>query len=317
MNESKLKIALIRCHYFSDCLNPRNGVLNFRARSCVALPRRPASLATMQFLVGLLLAGGVYFGQQPQPVTDLPALDTVMAQVATNQDRGEAARKQFRCIQHIHIATSKPGFGVMREETADYEFAPGATETALQFHRLTGRYWNQGKYEDFNGEPVPAAKSWDADYIRDVRMCLTNEKSRCASTPPLFPLTSEEQKQYDFRFIGRETLRERDVYHVAFTPKNKSMLAWAGEAYIDATDLQPVRVFTNLSRRVPFAVRTVLGTDISGFGYNIEYKRREDGKWLPTSYGTEYELRLFFHINRTVSVSMDTLFQNLEKNSTN
>lgn len=271
----------------------------------------------MRFLVGLLLVCGMSFSQQPRAGIDLPSVDTVMAQVGANQDRSETARKQYRCIQHIRIVTSKPGSRVMREETADYEFVPGATEASLRFLRLTGRYWHQGKYEDFNGEPVPAADTWDADYIRDVRMCLTNEKSRCASTPPLFPLTSEEQKQYDFRLIGRETLRERDVYHVAFTPKNKSMLAWAGEAYIDATDLQPVRVFTNLSRRVPFAVRTVLGTDISGFGYNVEYKRQEDGTWLPTSYGTEYELHLFFHINRTVSVSMDTLFQNPEKNLTN
>jgi len=249
------------------------------------------------------------FGQQQQAGSELPSVNAAMAQVGANQDRSETARKQYRCVEHIHIITSKPGSSVMREEIADYDFVPGATETKMHLLRLTGRYWHQGKYEDFSGEPVPAADSWDADYIRDIRMCLTNEKSRCTTTPLLFPLTSEEQKQYDFRLIGRETLRERDVYHVAFTPKNKTILAWAGEAFIDATDFQPVRVFTNLSQGVPFAVRTFAGTDISGFGYNVEYKRQEDGIWLPSSYGTEYGLRLFFHINRTVSVSMDTSFE--------
>lgn len=107
------------------------------------------------------------------------------------------------------------------------------------------------------------------------------------------------------------------MYHIGFLPKTKNTFAWAGEAYIDVTDFQPVRVFTNLSKRVPFAVRTVLGTDISGFGYNVEYKRLQDGTRLPTSYGTEYELRLFFHINRTVSVSMDTSFVNPQKNPAN
>jgi hypothetical protein len=98
------------------------------------------------------------------------------------------------------------------------------------------------------------------------------------------------------------------VYHIGFMPKDSNPLSLSGEAFIDAADLQPVRVFTNLRRRVPFVVRTALGTDVSGFGYNIDYKRLEDGN-LPASYGTEYEIRLLFHINRTVSVSMDTSFE--------
>jgi hypothetical protein len=70
------------------------------------------------------------------------------------------------------------------------------------------------------GEPVPAADSWDANYIRDVRMCLTGEKSRCDLAPQLFPLTSEEQKKYDFRLMGEEILRGRNAYHIGFVPKN-------------------------------------------------------------------------------------------------
>jgi hypothetical protein len=56
----------------------------------------------------------------------------------------------------------------------------------------------------------------------------------------------------------------------------------------------------------------VFGTDVSGFGYNIEYRKLEDRNYLPASYGAEYELRLLFHINRTVSVSMDTSFKQVE-----
>jgi len=36
----------------------------------------------------------------------------------------------------------------------------------------------------------------------------------------------------------------------------------AGEAYIDAAEVQPVRVFTKLSRRIPLAVRSLLGTEV-------------------------------------------------------
>jgi hypothetical protein len=77
---------------------------------------------------------------------------------------------------------------------------------------------------DFNGEPVPAPDSWDGNYIRDVRMCLTGEDSRCGLAPQLFPLTSEEQKKYDFRLIGQEILRGRDAHHIGFVPKKQERL---------------------------------------------------------------------------------------------
>ena len=268
----------------------------------------------LSVLLGLLLAAATSFPQTVQ--NEPPSVDTVMSRVAVNQDRSEAARKKYRCEQHIHVITSKPGDRVIREEAADYKLLPTPTGTQVQLHRLTGRYWSKGKYENFSGEPVPLPNSWDADYIRDVRMCLTGEKSRCASGPLLFPLSSEEQKQYDFNLLGRETVQGRDAYHISFKPKDKDSLTWAGEAFIDVTEFQPLRVFTNLSRHVPFAVRTVLGTDISGFGYNIVYARQHDGSWFPTSYGTEYELRLFFHVSRAVSVSMDSSFEPAEDNLT-
>jgi hypothetical protein len=262
-------------------------------------------------VLGLLLTTAIFFAQSAQPQADKGPLtvETIMFQVAANQDRSEMLRKQYSSAKHIRIATNKSNGKMMREETADYDIVPTATETRVQLRSLTGRYWHKGKLEDFKDEPVPAAGSWDADYIRDLRMCLTGEQSRCTQAPELFPLTSEEQKRYEFRFMGQETLRGRGVYHIGFMPKDTNPLSLSGEAFIDAADLQPVRVFTNLTRRVPFVVRIALGTDVSGLGYNIEYKRLEDGNYLPASYGTEYEIRLLFHINRTVSVSMDTCFE--------
>jgi hypothetical protein len=53
----------------------------------------------------------------------------------------------------------------------------------------------------------------------------------------------------------------------------------------------------------------MLGTNATGFGYDLEYGRQGDGAWFPISYGTEYELQLFFRIRRTVSVTMDTSFE--------
>jgi hypothetical protein len=96
--------------------------------------------------------------------------------------------------------------------------------------------------------------------------------------------------------MARQTVRVRAVYHIGFAPKKTHPLSLSGEAFIDTADFEPVRVFTKLARRVPFVVRMALGTDISGFGYHIEFKRLQDGNYFPTSYGTEYELRLLFHV---------------------
>jgi hypothetical protein len=38
-------------------------------------------------------------------------------------------------------------------------------------------------------------------------------------------------------------------------------------------------VFTSLLWRLPFVMRTVLGTSVSGIGHDIEYKRQKDGTW--------------------------------------
>ena len=121
----------------------------------------------------------------------------------------------------------------------------------------------------------------------------------------LFPLTSEEQKNYQFRLLGQETQEGRNVYHIGFRPKDKDEITWAGEAYIDAAEFEPVRVFTKLSRRIPFMVRTMLGTDLPGIGFNVVYARQEDGVWFPATFGTEFRIRALFFINRDVSIALE------------
>jgi hypothetical protein len=172
-------------------------------------------------LLVFLLTVGISFGQSVPPGArkERLAVDAIMTRVADNQDRSDALRKQYVCRQRVHIVTGKPGGKVMREETAEYDIVPTATGIQKQLKLLTGRYWYEGKYQDFKGEPIPAAESWDADYIRDVRMCLTGEKSRCALAPQLFPLTSEEQRKYDFRLMGQDILRGRDAYTTLVSPR--------------------------------------------------------------------------------------------------
>jgi hypothetical protein len=259
------------------------------------------------FLLPLLLLAAALWAQDSptEPPKELLSAEAIMARVAANQDRSEVLRKQYVYRQHTHILTHKPKGRLLREETADYDVVPTPDGTQKELKLLTGRYWNKGKYETFEGEPVPEAESLDGSLIHGFREDLSNEKTKDGLAKDLFPLTGEKQKEYEFKLLGQEIQEGRNVYHISFRPKDKNEITWAGEAYIDAAEFQPVRVFTKLSRRIPFMVRTMLGTDLPGIGFNVVYKRQEDGVWFPATFGTEFRIRALFFINRDVSVSLE------------
>jgi len=286
-------------------------------------------------LIALLLAAGLAGGQsmppdvQPEVQTEVQTrplqADDIMARVAANQDRSEALRKEYVYKQHIHIATHKPKTRMMREESADYDVAPLPDGTQKKLKSLTGRYWSKGKYVDFQGEaapepdsgnanlvhnlrnhqPVPESGRTDADLIRNLRNDLLNDKSKDGLARDLFPLTSEEQKDYEFKLLGQEVDEGRNVYHIAFIPKDEEEPTWAGEAFIDAVEFQPVRVFTKMSVRLPLLVRK-MWFDLPGFGFNVVYQRQEDGVWFPSSFGTEFQMQFGaqFFSNRDISISL-------------
>jgi hypothetical protein len=263
---------------------------------------------------GFLLAAAVSLAQsappeqaaQPEPASAPLTADAIMARVAANQDRSEELRKQYVYRQHTHILTHRPKGGrLLREETADYDVVPTPDGTQKELKLLTGRYWAKGKYETFQGEPVPEQDTIDGSLIHGFREDLLNEKTKDGLGKNLFPLTTDGQKDYQFALLGQEMEQGRSVYHIGFRPKDSHDIAWAGEAYIDAAEFQPVRVFTKLSRRIPFAVRTLLGTDVPGVGFNVVYKRQEDGVWFPSTLGTEFRIHVLFFINRDVSVSLE------------
>lgn len=64
-------------------------------------------------------------------------------------------------------------------------------------------------------------------------------------------------------------------------------------------------VFTKLARRLPFGVRTFLGTDLPGVGFAVHYRRQEDGVWFPVSLGSEFRIRALFFFNRNMTVSLE------------
>ncbi|MGH9693689.1 MAG: hypothetical protein ACRD5Z_06085, partial [Bryobacteraceae bacterium] len=160
-------------------------------------------------------------------------------------------------------------------------------------------------YLDFQGDPVPDADSLDGGLTSGLRDDLTNTESKDGIVKNLFPLTSEAQKDLKFELMGKQVVAGRNAYRIRFGPRDAKDFAWAGEALIDEDELQPISVYTRLSRRIPFFIRTLSGTDVPGLGFNVQYKRIADGVWFPVSFGTEFRLHAVFVINRTISVSME------------
>ena len=253
----------------------------------------------------ILLIATVSFAQSAQPNPVALTAEFIMARVAANQDRSEALRKQYVYKQHIDILTHKPGGKLMREETADYNVVPTPDGTKKKLTLLTGRYWHKGRYEQFTGRPTPEEDSFDGYLINDLRDDLSDDTAKDGFARRWFPLTSDEQKDYAFKLLGQEVQQGRSVYHISFQPKDKDGILWAGEVYIDAAEFEPVRVFTKLAQRVPLMIRTLLGIDVPGVGFDVVYQRQADGVWFPATLGSEFRIRAKFVVNRQVSVSLE------------
>jgi len=245
------------------------------------------------------------FSSRPARADDSLTADAIMARVATNQDSSEKLRRQYIYHQHVQVTSKTPSGKILREETADYHIVPKSDRTERTLEQITGRYWHKGKYEAFSGEPVPNPESTDGELVHDFRDEVTDEKSKDGLAHDLFPLTTDEQKDYKFRLIDHELFEGRQAYHIAFTPKDDEDTDWAGEAYIDALEFQPIYVFTKLAQPLPFGVRKFLGTDLPGIGFAVHYRRQDDGVWFPASLGSEFRIRALFFFNRTMTVSLE------------
>jgi hypothetical protein len=230
--------------------------------------------------------------------------DEIMQRVAENQDRAQNERLNFLYDQHVKVSTRRPNGKLAREEVADYTVAPAAKGMDRKQTAIQGRYLKKGHYDEFSGEPVPEG-GIDGGLVKGFRDGLFDKDSKDGLGKDFFPLTTEEQKNLRFELDGQQTVEGRQAYRVRFAPKDSHDFTWVGEAVIDRDDLQPVSVYTRLSRRLPLAVRALLGTDLPGLGFNVRYRRLDKDIWFPDSFGTEFRLKAVFFINRTITVSLE------------
>ena len=254
----------------------------------------------------------------PAGAAESDSAGEIMARVAVKQDAAEKARAAFVYRQNIAIRLRDAHGHLVREELSEYQVTPGARRTNKELVKFAGRcqkggsmvaYATSGKDKD-DGFREEA----DSSLAHNLRDDLTGDrKSKDGVAPELFPLTARQQRKYRFTMQGEETYRGTKVYRIAFAPKDHKPLLdmddddppWSGEALIGKTDFQPMQISTRLARKVPFLVRTALGTNVPGLGFSIEYQKFDKDVWFPVSYGAEFRIHVLFVYSRQISISLD------------
>jgi hypothetical protein len=243
-----------------------------------------------------------------------PALDRILSRVAINQAKAQDMRKLFVYKQDQLLRMNRTNGRLAREERREYLVVPRERASHKELTRFEGKYEYKGKYVPYD-HPGYEYKGMDIDgsLIDDLSRDLTGDRnSRDGLANGQFPLTYHQQLKYDFQLVGTERYRGREVWRIRFEPKSKPHFddlddggaIWKGEALIDAEEYQPVEVHTTMAYKLPMAVRTLLGTDIKGLGFAVQYRKFEDGVWFPVSYGGEFQVRGVFFYKRTISVSL-------------
>jgi hypothetical protein len=275
----------------------------------------------LTFLALILFVSINFMYAQQQP--GLTA-EEIMARVATNQDKTESERAHYVYLQHARIA-SRRGKTIKCEEITDSRVIPTSSGSQLQLLKLEGRLLEKGHYIAYNKLESPSDNDhtaskpdneqnlrakidedpMDRDLVENMRSNLTEAKSKDGISSNLFPLTSKEQAGYTFLLLGRALMNGRDCFHIAFSPSDPDELTWKGDAYIDAAALQPVVIRTAMSRKIPLAVRMLLGTNVPGLGFTIVYAPQPDGLWFPVTFGTEFKLHVLFFLNRQITFSAE------------
>ena len=241
-----------------------------------------------------------------------PTAAEIMARVAANQDRAEQLRSRYVYRQTTAIRVRDTHNQLTREEISNFEIFPTAEGAGRKEVSFAGKYREGKTLLPYAKSGQPSGDGFrneaDASIAHSLRDDLTaNKNGKDGISPKLFPLTSHEQPYYTFELKGEETVKGIPVYRVAFVPKKGEEspdTPWAGQALISRDDFEPVQVSTKLGQRIPFLVRTALGTNLRGLGFTVTYSKFEDGVWFPVSYGTEFDFQVVFVYSRKIAVSL-------------
>lgn len=237
----------------------------------------------------------------------------IMREVGIRQDCALAARSGFVYRQKLLMRMHRGNDKLAREERREYTVTPSTNGSEKMLASFQGKYAVKGKEVTYD-KPGYSYKGTDVDgqVLDGLAKDLTEDKeSRDGLAKDMFPLSTPEQGGYTFRLKNTESYRGRKMYRIAFFPRGKSddidaaSGPWKGEALIDAEEFQPVMVETSMANKIPFLVKTMLGTNIQGLGFSVSYQKFAPGVWFPVTYGSEFHVKVLFLYTRNISVSLE------------
>lgn len=305
----------------------------------------PVSLRT---LLGLSLVLPLA-GQQPDSTA-------IMTKMAANTAAAVEARRQFVYREHARASLLLGNGRVVCKESREYDVVPQENRTEKKLTDFRGECRdgkNMVQYAPPSATPAPGLKEKGAEgdnreSIAGFLDDLTNDpKSRDGIPHDLFPLSSDDLPSYRFTLKGEATVNGRRAFQILFEPAelkgvcvdvgdDKSQYKihadlnqdehvdvgrkchpWKGEIWVDAEDLQPVRITTSLAKEIPWGIRVFMGIDIKQLGFSLSYRRVAPGVWFPATYGTEFHIQAFWAYKRTLTLSMENSdFRKASANST-
>ena len=245
-----------------------------------------------------------------------------MSKVAANVEKAAEARKQYVYQQRVRSSLIRGRGQPSRKEDREYSVFPGEKGTDKKLVSFKGEY-RKGKAMISYSEPGFKYQDNDIDgeLIEDINDDLVNDKqSRDGIPHSLFPLRSKDLPQYRFSMKGEIEYKGRRTYQILFEPlKTVHCIhigsddkddcggqTWKGEAWIDAAELQPVRIDTQLAFSIPWGVRVFLGTNFRQMGFSVTYVRVGENVWFPATYGTEFRFNVLWGYRRTITLAMES-----------
>jgi hypothetical protein len=258
----------------------------------------------------LLLAAAVVGGLWGQT----PDIDEIMHRVAINQAKSQDLRTSYVYHQKQVLKMIRGNKKVAREEHREYAISPKIRGIDRELVSFDGKYEDKGHFVPYS-KPGYQYKGMDIDgELMDsiARDMMHDKNAKDGLSNDLFPLTYHRQLKYKFTLVKAEMLKGAKVYHAHFEPKEKPKFddlddgggVWKGDAWIDAEEYQPVTVTTELAWKMPLVIRTMLGTNLHGVGFTVNYQKFADGLWFPVSYGGEFDFRAVFFYKRTMTINM-------------
>jgi hypothetical protein len=248
-----------------------------------------------------------------------PDAAEIMKKVATHVEQATETRQQYVYNQKIRSSLIRASGQLSRKEKREYTVLPTSQGTEKKLVSFSGEY-SRGKQILPYDKPGFKYKDMDVDgeLINELTDSLVNDKeSRDGIPHSLFPLSNKDLGYYRFWLTGETEYNNRRTYKIEFEPLKVDHCidfdsedgcdgAWKGEAWIDAEELQPVRVVTQLAFKIPWGVRVFLGTNLRQTGFSITYKRLAENVWFPVTYGTEFRLNVLWGYKRTIALSLES-----------